>query len=143
MRFARSGYSLLDLSVALTLTGIALGVLLPAARRQTDRVAVLTAREAVIGRIARARREARLQGGAALQIRREGGLLWLESEAPARDTLRLERRFGVRMETSSPSAAIVFDALGIGRLANRSVTLVRGDARATLTVSAYGRVRRQ
>ena len=41
------------------------------------------------------------------------------------------------------AAAIAFDALGVGRLANRSVALVRGDARATVTISAYGRVRRR
>jgi hypothetical protein len=139
----RSGHSLLDLTVALTLMGIGVGALVPAARLQWERMAVLAAREAVVAQIARARREARLSGGAVVHLRREGGRVWIEAGNPARDTLAVEERFGVRMEPGGSSAQLSFDALGIGRLANRSITLARGEARAALTVSAYGRVRRR
>jgi hypothetical protein len=139
----RFGHSLLDLAVAMTLMGVGVGVLIPAARLQQDRIAVLSAREALIAKVARARREARASGGAAVQLRRAGGRVWVEAQGPVRDTLALEERFGVRLELGAESAAIAFDALGVGRLANRSLALVRGDARATVTISAYGRVRRR
>jgi type II secretory pathway pseudopilin PulG len=139
----RSGYSLLDLSVAVTLVGMGVSVLVPAARRQLDRNAVLSAREAVVARVARARREARLAGGASVQLRQAGSRIWVDTGEPVRDTLALEERFGVRMDPGAASAAVAFDALGIGRLANRTLVFTRGDARAGLTISAYGRVRRQ
>jgi hypothetical protein len=34
-----------------------------------------------------------------------------------------------------------YDGLGIGRLANASIRVRRGDVAAGLTISAYGRVR--
>jgi type II secretory pathway pseudopilin PulG len=139
----RSGYSLVDLTVALSLMGIGVSILVPTARRQVDRNAVLAAREAVIAELALARRESRLSGGAVLQVRRAGGVLWVEAEVPPRDTLRLEERYGVRLEPGAASASLAFDALGIGRLANRTFAFSRGDASAQLVVSAYGRVRRQ
>jgi type II secretory pathway pseudopilin PulG len=139
----RTGHSVLDLSVALALIGVGVSALLPAARRQLDRSAVLSAREAAVAQVARARREARLSGGATLQLRREGGRIWIETAGEAGDTLALEARFGVRLEPGGASASVAFDALGIGRLANRTLLFVRGEARTTVTISAYGRVRRQ
>jgi len=138
----RSGFSLIELSVVLALMGLGVATLLPAARRQTDRMAVLGAREAVVAQLSRTRSEARMSGGASLRIEREGGRLWIESPGPARDTLHLERDHGVGLELGVASATVSFDALGIGRLANRSLTVVRGTARAGLSISAYGRVRR-
>jgi prepilin-type N-terminal cleavage/methylation domain-containing protein len=139
----RSGFTVLELCVVLVLMGIGLSVLLPQATRQRDRMAVLSAREATVGHLARTRREARLSGGASLAVRRSGGFLWIESGGFARDTLKLEQTYGVRMEVSAATATIPFDALGVGRVASRSFVFTRGDARAGLVVSAYGRVRRQ
>jgi prepilin-type N-terminal cleavage/methylation domain-containing protein len=139
----RSGFSIVELCVALTLLGIGLSVALPSARRQMDRMAVLAAREATVAHIERARREARLAGGSRLELRRDRSRLWIESGGSTRDTLELESRFGVRLEISPASATIPFDALGLGRLASRSLSFVRGSARAALIVSSYGRVRRQ
>jgi type II secretory pathway pseudopilin PulG len=139
----RSGTSLLELSVALALFALGLGLLVPAARRQIDRMAVLAAREAVVARIGRAAREARLAGGAALELRRDGSRLWIDAAGQPPDTLELEERYGARLELAGPSATIAFDALGIGRLANRTLAVVRGAERAELTVSAYGRIRRR
>jgi type II secretory pathway pseudopilin PulG len=139
----RSGFSILELCVALTLLGVGLSVSLPGARRQMDRMAVLAAREATVAHIERARREARVAGGAQLELRRDGSRLWIVSGGLARDTLQLEARFGVRLEVSPASASLPFDALGLGRVASRSLGFVRGGARAGLVVSSYGRIRRQ
>ena len=140
----RTGYSLLDLTVALALMGMGSSLLLPAAHRQMERSAVLAAREALVAQVAQARREARIAGGAVLQMRRSGGRVWIEAGGQApRDTLAIEERFGVRIVPGAASATVAFDALGIGRLASRSVTFLRGQERAAVTISAYGRVRRQ
>lgn len=137
------GHTLLELSVALAVSALGLGLLVPAARRQIDRMAVLAAREAVVARIGRTVREARMAGGASLELRREGSRLWIEADGPPPDTLQLEERYGARLELSAASATIAFDALGIGRLANRTLAVARGAERAELIVSAYGRVRRR
>ena len=138
----RYGLTVIELCVVLLLMGTALSALAPAARRQRDRMAVVSAREATVALVARARREARLGGGAALLVEREGGRLWVESTAPSRDTLALEERFGVRLELSSARARLPFDAMGVGRLASRSLRFARGEASSGLSVSAYGRIRR-
>ena len=139
----KSGFTIIELCVVLVLMGIGASVLLPQARRQRDRMAVLAAREATVGHIARTRREARLSGGASLAVRGSGGVLWIESGGVSRDTLEIEEDFGVDMEVAAATATIPFDALGVGRVASRSFVFTRGDARAGLVVSAYGRVRRQ
>jgi prepilin-type N-terminal cleavage/methylation domain-containing protein len=138
----KSGFTLLELCVVLALLGLGLSLLVPRATRQLDRAAVLAAREATVAQIARARREARVSGGATLQLRRSGSRLWVESAVPIRDTLRLEARFGVRLVLSTESQSLPFDALGIGRLTSRTLSFSRGRERAALAVSAYGRVRR-
>jgi prepilin-type N-terminal cleavage/methylation domain-containing protein len=137
------GFTLLETLFVLLLITLGLGLSLPAARRQADRMAVIAARESVVGLIALARREARASGGASLQLRRDGGRMWVESSHPPGDTLSVESSYGVRVELASASVAMPFDALGIGRLANRTLTFTRGAARTVLTISAYGRVRRQ
>ena len=106
-------------------------------------MAVLAAREAAVAHIGRTRREARLSGGARLELRRDRARLWIESGGTPRDTLALESRFGVHMELGGGAASLSFDALGLGRVASRSLWFVRGTARAGLIVSSYGRVRRQ
>lgn len=136
------GFTFVELCTVLLLLGIGLAALIPAARRQRDHMAVLAAREAAVGLVGRTRREARLHGGAALHVRREGALMWIDSADPARDTLDLESRFGVHLDLSSAEVRLPFDPVGIGRLASRSFAFTRGRARAGFAVSAYGRVRR-
>ena len=138
----RSGYTVLELGVTLLLLGLALATAVPALGRHRDRMAVVAAREATAGLLSRARREALLSGGASLHVRRDGGLLWIRSERPLTDTLRVEERFGVTLEMTADEARLPFDALGIGRISSRTLTFARGETRAGLAVSAYGRVRR-
>ncbi len=136
------GFTLIELTVVVLLVALGVSALVPAARRQGDRLAVISAREATVALVSRARREALLAGGAALHLRRDDGLVWLQGSEPARDTLDLPDRFGVRLDMSVREARLAFDALGIGRVASRSLAFARGDARAGVAVSAYGRVRR-
>ena len=80
----RSGFTFLELCLTLALLGTAVAVMLPAAQRQRDRMAVLSAREATVALVERTRREARLAGGAALHLRRERSRPRVEAQrAPA------------------------------------------------------------
>ncbi len=65
-----SGFTLLELITVITLLGLLLGRTIPAGRRLQDRMAVIGAREAVVGLFHRARSEAVARGGATLVLTR-------------------------------------------------------------------------
>jgi len=143
-RLPRSGYSLVELLAVLATLGIALAVATPGVRRTIDRYAVRAARDAVATELARTRMLARTHGGAALVLDARDGMVWVRS--PRGDTLALPTHvtavYNARIDLSgADTAAVAYDRLGIGRMANRTVRLVRHDADARLTISAYGRVR--
>lgn len=72
--------------------------------------------------------EARIEADGDLLQRRDLGATW---------------RTGLVLSGGRPSAELRFDASGLGTMAARSVTLTRGSAVARLTISAYGRIRRE
>ncbi len=124
--------------------GIALAIAAPAVRRTIDRHAVRAARNAVAMELARTRLLARAHGGATLVLDARRGLsltrtangTGLADPVPVFDVYHARIDLG-----GADSAVVTYDRLGLGRMANRSVRLVRGDAAARLTISAYGRVR--
>lgn len=138
------GFTLLELTVGLFLAGLTLAVSLPAARRALDRMAVVGAREAVVGLLTRARGEAVRRGGASLVIDTDG-LVFVEVGGQALDSVDLATRYEVTigLSGSGERAQIPFDALGIGRFASRTVEFRRGSAVTSLIVSSYGRVTRR
>lgn len=135
----RFGFTLLELAVVLTLLALAGGAVLPAARQTADRAAVVGAREAVAGLVARTRAEAMLHGGAALHLRALDGSVWVETEDSIVELRRVGAEFGVTLELGGAEAELPFDALGLGRRASRTIVLRRRDAQARLVVAAYGR----
>jgi prepilin-type N-terminal cleavage/methylation domain-containing protein len=144
-RPAFRGFTLLELVVVLVLLGLSMAELLPAARRQLDRMAVLGAREEVAGLLHRARGEALARGGAELVLTSEpprAELIALE------DTLartKLEDSYGVTLGLSRdrPEARLKFGPLGLGLVASQTVRFRRGDAEALLVMSSLGRVARR
>jgi hypothetical protein len=58
--------------------------------------------------------------------------------------LRLADTWGVIVAVGGASRPVVidFNAIGLGVVASRTITLTRGAAQAGLSVSAYGRIRR-
>ncbi len=140
----RAGHSLAELAAVLVTLGIALAIAAPALVRSLDGLGVRSARDAIVQEAARARLLARLHAGASLVVSADEAAVWIE--APAGDTLsgpvHIDDRYHARIDLGGDARAVIsYDRLGIGRLANRSVRLVRGEADARLTVSAYGRVR--
>jgi Tfp pilus assembly protein FimT len=133
----KSGATLSELLLVLIIIAILGGMALPAARNSLDIVRVRAARETLFGAFMRARSLAMTRGGAALVIDADSDLVFVDVDSTSRQlldadvTLDGQRRIALR-----------FDAFGIGRMTARTIHLQRRSASASLTVSAYGRVRR-
>jgi len=143
---APSGTTLLELILVLSILGVLLGCSYPVFRRGLDGLAVRSARDALGAGVARARATALTRGGAVLIVDLDAARFWVETAAG--DTVGvpvdLAARYGVRITTTGTSAKQVtlrFDGIGIGRVANRTFQIRRGDSLAHLTLSAYGRPR--
>ena len=135
------GYTVLELLVAMMIAGILLGIAIPRAQRQLDRITVQSARGDVRATLTYARTLA-LAGqtqvvvsfdapGGTIVVRRGGGNALSRGVAHAH---------GVELRSSRDS--LIYDAHGIGRgAANLSVILKKRAAAETVFVSRLGRVR--
>jgi Tfp pilus assembly protein FimT len=143
-RPAPGGYTILELITVMTLMGLVTAGLLPAARHQLDRMAVLGAREEVAGLFHRARFEAISRGGAHLLLTADPSSAELSAEGEALARVGLRHEYGVVLTLSSgrEEAELAFDALGLGRVASQTLRFTRGNAEAILVVSSLGRVSR-
>jgi prepilin-type N-terminal cleavage/methylation domain-containing protein len=141
----RQGTTLPELVVVLALLAVVGTAALPAARRQADRAALAGAREAVAALVLRTRLEAMLRGGATLSFDVGTGRAWISAGDSSVVELALTREFGTTLELGgyAEGTTLAFDALGIGRLASRTIVLRRGQDRASIVVAAYGRVLRR
>jgi prepilin-type N-terminal cleavage/methylation domain-containing protein len=144
---ARRGFTLLELVVVLALLALAIGIAYPGARAASDAWAVRAARDAAASVLAGARTAAQAHRGAEVLVVVGEGRVLTRSGARPLPELRLElgRDWGVAVISpgfSGDTIVVRYDALGLGRIANRTLRFERGRATAGLTVSAYGRVRR-
>jgi hypothetical protein len=108
-------------------------------------MAVVGAREALAGLFHQARFEAITHGAARVHLLRSppSAELLVGGFVVERVELRKEYRASLRLSRDRAEAEIPYDALGLGRVASQTLRIERGDAEATLVVSAYGRVRRE
>jgi len=144
-RFRRpAGATLLELSVALTLVSLVLGLALPPLGSLRDRAAVSAARESTVALLARARVEALARGGATVELDTSpaGVSLWVTGAELEGLDIAGRWRVGLELGGGRERATVVYGPLGLGRVASRTMFFARGSARAKLTVSAYGRVAR-
>lgn len=144
---SRKGASLVELITATSILSVLFAIAVPAMHRMRDEYAVRAARDAFASAIARTRAAAVAAGGARLVVAVSEGRLLIETAAgdTVGQPLELTRDFDVAVSAGAnagPEVQLRFDGLGIGRVASRTFTLVRGRARARVTVSAYGRVQR-
>lgn len=139
----RSGFTLLELTAALVLGGVLLTLATPAFRYAGDVIAVRAARDQLLQALTVARSLAPLHGGAELEVRSSDGRVQVVAAGRIQLVHRLHDDFRVTLGTSNGAALVTlrFDALGIGRMASQSIVLERGDARAGVSLSTYGRPR--
>lgn len=146
MRHAR-GYTLLELVIVLALLALAIGLAYPAARTASDVWAVRAARDATASLLAGTRAAAIAQRGAELLVVPGAGEVLTRTRSAPRPERRLSltRDWGVALVApgfGGDTIAIRYDALGLGRVASRTLRFERGAAVAGITVASYGRVRR-
>ncbi len=138
-----AAYSLAELTVALLLLTVLLGLALPPFRRALAFAEARSARDVVAGEAARARALAAARGGADVVLDVNARRVWIE----AVDTSTAPRPLGdgrLRVSADGTSADTIrlrYDGLGLGVLANRTLRFRAGPAEAGLTISSYGRVR--
>ena len=140
----RTGYTLLEIAIVLTIAAIILLLAVPTLARGRDALAVRSARSDLANAVALARSTAIVAGGAQVIINAPAATVTVQtaSGAVTRDTLFLRTMYGVTVESDGAVPTVLrFDALGIGRLANATVRVRRGGQMAALTVSSYGRVK--
>jgi prepilin-type N-terminal cleavage/methylation domain-containing protein len=140
----RRGYTLLELSAVLALMAAVASIVLAAGEGVRDRWAVEAAREEVAGLIAEARTAALVWGGATVHLSATGAEAWYEAGGTKWRLVALaeEVALDLVLPRGRTEAVLRFDALGLGQVASQTVRFRRGEAEATLVVSAYGRVRR-
>jgi prepilin-type N-terminal cleavage/methylation domain-containing protein len=140
----RTGFTLLEVALVLLILATLLLGVVPSYHRALDAAAVRGARSELVSAFAVTRATAIRSGGAAIIIDTAAGDVWLETAGGMRlsGSFPLAARYGVTVESDRASPLVLrYDALGIGRLTNAAIRVQRGSARASLTVSAYGRVR--
>lgn len=139
------GYTLIELVVVLALAAFATTSLAPAARRYRDRAATIAAREVTVGLLSGARIAAIASGSARVTIAAAPWRVWSEVGDSLIEVVGLESDLGVTVELSGGRirSEIVYNALGLGRVASETLVFRRGDSAATLVVSSLGRVRRR
>lgn len=138
------GFTLVEVAIALSVLGMLLAVTVPPMGRWRDAAAVHAARDELAAALAWTRIAAASRSGATLVLDTETGRFWTMADGvEAAPTIDLRRRYRVRVDAGSSGPVLFhYDALGIGRLTSRTVSIRRRGAEAGLTVSAYGRVRR-
>jgi type II secretory pathway pseudopilin PulG len=141
----RAGFALADLIITLAVLGIVLGMAAPRVGALRARGAVRSARDATASAFERARSLAVARGTARVTIDATAGTIAIESPIgiAADAGLQLADTWGVEVGVGgAPTAVLDFNAIGLGVVASRTITITRGSARAGLTVSSYGRIRR-
>ena len=140
------GYSLVEMATLLVVVAIGTSVLASYGRRLVDRAEAVAAREEVVRGVARARAFAVARGGASVTLVAQPPALRIDAGSEVVRAVPLgggDRRLSVALTSGRDSLTLRFDRLGIGRFANGTILLRRGDATRGLVISSYGRVRRR
>lgn len=145
IRPVRPGLSLLELALVLCVLAIGAGIAGPSLKTALDTFAVIAARDALVASLERTRAHAIALGGARLRIDSGTARCWSEDQTGAPlGTPHWLGENGVSVEVvgaGATPATLSFDAMGLGRLANRTIRLRRGNVTSGVVVSAYGRPR--
>ena len=141
----RHGFTIIELTGVLTLMALAASLSFSVSRGLRERLAVMGAREDLVGLIIRARGEALRRGGSRVIVIQDPAEIRLEAggEVLRRVDIAATWRTELVLCCGHASVELRFDASGLGSMAARSITLSRGSAVTRLIISAYGRIRRE
>ena len=134
----------MELAVVIALLGLAVSHLLSTARSQSDRMAVLGAREELVGLLHRAGTEAISRGGAEVVLSSLPPSAELLSGEDTLARAPIGEAYGVALGLSRGRAKVRlrFGPLGLGLVASQTLHITKGEAEAFLVVSSLGRVTR-
>jgi len=137
----RSGVTLIDQLLAISLLGITMAITIHGAGSVRDRFAVRTAARAVREALGLAREQA-IAGGARAAVRfgSRDGTVTVFMSGDSLHRARLTHTYGVTLDATRDSMAYLPSGLGYGA-ANVRLVLRRGAHADTVTVSRLGRVR--
>lgn len=137
----RSGVTLIDQLLAMSLVGIVVAITVHGAGSLRDRLAVRAAARAVRESLGLAREQA-IAGGARTAVRfgRVDGTVTVHTAGDTMHRVPLAHVHGVTLEASRDSMAYLPSGLGYGA-ANVRLVLRRGAHADTVTISRLGRVR--
>jgi Tfp pilus assembly protein FimT len=139
----RTGATLVEAAVVLTLIGILCGILVPSAGRLLDRLAVRGAATEVRTALALARHSAVARSSySTVRIDGETGEIVVLIGEDTVTYRNLTRSFRVTLHSNRDSMAYSPIGLGYGA-ANQTIVLSRGAATESVVVSRLGRVRRK
>ena len=144
MRTPQTGATLYELLITLALIGVLATLTAPQLKSTMEILAVRAARESAFGMFTRGRALALEQGGAILEVSARDDRVTIRSPSGSiQDELWLgEQRVDLLPDGGPDPVQLRYDAYGLGRMMSRTITLASGPARAGLTVSSFGRVRR-
>ena len=139
------GFTLIELVVVLSLLTLAVAGVFPALMGRLDRLAVMAAREEVVGLFHRARAVAVAKGGATILLTSQPSTISLESGKEVHSFVSFDNGREVRLSLSRNRSEVElsFDPLGLGRVASQTLIFSRGSSTARLVISSYGRLERQ
>lgn len=143
MQTNRMGASLFELLLALVILGTLFSIALPSVRSSMHVLAARAARESAFGMFARARSVAQQHGGAGIMIDAGADRMMIRTPSGAivSEAVFSERNVDLSMD-GADTVLLRYDGYGLGRMMSRTITFAAREARAGLTVSSFGRVRR-
>lgn len=139
----RKGTSLFELLITLSVVATLLSLITPRLSSGMNGLAVRAARESAFGLFSRARVVAVQEGGASIQVDALEDQITLRSASGEIVTEERFRDGDVDLVIEgADSVTLRYDAHGLGRMMSRTIAFHAQQARAGLTVSSFGRVRR-
>jgi prepilin-type N-terminal cleavage/methylation domain-containing protein len=140
-RRRRPGFTLLELVIVVTLSGILLAIAVPRTRAVLDGIAVRSAAGDVVATLSYARAIALAGDGlVAVRVDSASGVVEVRRGSELLHSRGIGQAHGVRFAATRDS--LTYDPRGLGRgAANLSVVIRRGSAAETVYVSRLGRVR--
>ena len=136
------GATIFELLIVLSFFGVLLAVAVPSLRSGMDALAVRAARETAFAMFSRARVIALQNNGAEIQIDAAHDYIAIRTTDGEFEREQYFDGTDLIIEGGSDIVTLRYDAHGLGRMMSRTLFFRTREARAGLTISSFGRVRR-